>query len=116
MDAVLHIAFSAAPLQRAQPTTDARAGVGKERKNRKHAVAKGGRWYGRLRAAIQIHETTHFVGDNPDTALEWQTDAYAALTPELALRNPADDRSRPVFHPSVRGRTDQFVYKFRKPR
>ena len=32
-----------------------------------------------------------------------------------ALRNPADDHSRPVFDPSIRGRTDQFVLKFRKP-
>ena len=31
------------------------------------------------------------------------------------LRNPADDRSRPVFDPSVRGRTDQFILRFRKP-
>lgn len=43
----------------------------------------------RLRAAILIHETTHFLGDNPDTALEWQVQAYDALTPEQALRNPA---------------------------
>ncbi len=43
----------------------------------------------RLRAAILVHETTHFLGDNPDSALEWQVDAYAALSPELALRNPA---------------------------
>ena len=32
-----------------------------------------------------------------------------------ALANPADDHSKPVFDPSIRGRTDQFVYKFRKP-
>ncbi len=31
------------------------------------------------------------------------------------LDNPADDHSRPVFHPSIRGRTDQFVMRFRKP-
>ena len=31
------------------------------------------------------------------------------------LNNPADDQSRPVFHPSIRGRTDQFVMRFRKP-
>lgn len=31
------------------------------------------------------------------------------------LRNPADDHSKPVFDPAIRGRTDQFVYKFRKP-
>ncbi|WP_232474067.1 class I SAM-dependent methyltransferase [Sphingomonas sp. MA1305] len=31
------------------------------------------------------------------------------------LANPADDHSKPVFDPSIRGHTDQFVYKFRKP-
>ncbi len=32
-----------------------------------------------------------------------------------ALRNPADDHTRIVFDPAIRGRTDQFIYKFRKP-
>ena len=32
------------------------------------------------------------------------------------LRNPADDGSRPVFDPAVRGRTNQVVYRFRRPR
>ena len=31
------------------------------------------------------------------------------------LANPADDHSLPVFDPAIRGRTDQFVFKFRKP-
>jgi predicted methyltransferase len=31
------------------------------------------------------------------------------------LRNPADDRSLLVFDPKIRGKTDRFVYKFRKP-
>lgn len=31
------------------------------------------------------------------------------------LANPADDHSKKVFDPAVRGHTDQFVYKFRKP-
>jgi predicted methyltransferase len=31
------------------------------------------------------------------------------------LRNPADDHSKNVFDPAIRGKTDQFVYKFRKP-
>ena len=31
------------------------------------------------------------------------------------LRNPADDHTKPVFDPAIRGRTDQFVYRFRKP-
>ena len=31
------------------------------------------------------------------------------------LRNPADPRTASVFDPALRGRTDQFVLKFRKP-
>jgi predicted methyltransferase len=32
------------------------------------------------------------------------------------LANPADDRTKPVFDPAIRGKTDQFVYKFSKPK
>jgi predicted methyltransferase len=32
------------------------------------------------------------------------------------LRNPADDHSLLVFDPNIRGKTDRFVFKFRKPR
>ncbi len=32
------------------------------------------------------------------------------------LRNAADPRTANVFDPSIRGKTDQFVYRFRKPR
>ena len=31
------------------------------------------------------------------------------------LANPADDHSKLVFDPAIRGHTDQFVFKFRKP-
>ena len=31
------------------------------------------------------------------------------------LRNPADDHKAKVFDPTIRGRTDQFVLKFKKP-
>ena len=31
------------------------------------------------------------------------------------VRNPDDDRSLSVFDPSIRGRTDRFVFRFRKP-
>jgi predicted methyltransferase len=33
-----------------------------------------------------------------------------------ALRNPADDHTKKVFDPSIRGHTDQFIYKFRRPK
>jgi predicted methyltransferase len=32
------------------------------------------------------------------------------------LRNPADDHSKLVFDKSIRGHTDQFIYKFQKPK
>jgi predicted methyltransferase len=32
-----------------------------------------------------------------------------------ALANPADDHSLKIFDPAIRGKTDQFAYKFRKP-
>ncbi len=32
------------------------------------------------------------------------------------LANPADPRSANVFDPSIRGKTDQFILKFRKPK
>ncbi len=32
------------------------------------------------------------------------------------LRNPADDHTKAVFDPSIRGHTDQFIMKFRKPK
>ena len=33
-----------------------------------------------------------------------------------ALRNPADDLKKRVFDKAIRGHTDQFIYKFRKPK
>jgi len=33
-----------------------------------------------------------------------------------AIANPADAHDKPVFDPSIRGHTDQFVLKFRKPK
>jgi predicted methyltransferase len=32
-----------------------------------------------------------------------------------ALREPVDDHSKPAFDKSMRGKTDRFIYKFRKP-
>ena len=33
-----------------------------------------------------------------------------------ALANPADDHAKVVFDPAVRGHTDQFIYKFQRPK
>ena len=40
--------------------------------------------------------------------------AFEAESPMLA--HPEDDHSKLVFDPAIRGRTDQFVYRFRRPR
>ena len=32
-----------------------------------------------------------------------------------SLANPADDHTKKVFDPTIRGKTDQFVFKFKKP-
>jgi predicted methyltransferase len=31
------------------------------------------------------------------------------------LRNPNDDHTKKVFDSAIRGETDQFIYKFKKP-
>ena len=31
------------------------------------------------------------------------------------LRNPADPHTKIVFDPSIRGKTDQFMFRFKKP-
>ena len=49
------------------------------------------------------------IADFRRAGFEW-----VASTP--LLRNPADDRTKNVFDKAVRGQTDRFVLKFRKPR
>ena len=39
--------------------------------------------------------------------------AFEADNPMLA--HPGDDRTKQVFDPDIRGRTDQFVFRFRRP-
>ena len=40
---------------------------------------------------------------------------FRFLGASTLLANPADDHIKAVFDKSIRGRTDQFIYKFRKP-
>jgi len=48
------------------------------------------------------------IADFRKHGLEWE----AAIP---VLRNPDDDRSKNVFDPAIRGRTDRFVHLYRKP-
>ena len=48
------------------------------------------------------------IADFRQHGLQWE----AAIP---VLRNPDDDRSKNVFDPAIRGRTDRFVHLYRKP-
>jgi len=53
---------------------------------------------------------------DPETVKQQVTAAgFEFVGASDVLDNPADDRTRPVFDPAIRGHTDQFALKFRKP-
>ena len=58
--------------------------------------------------------------DGAPTLLEPAVDVVsdrilAAKWVNRVLRNPADDGAKTIFDPSIRGKTDQFILKFKKP-
>jgi predicted methyltransferase len=54
---------------------------------------------------------------NRDVVVREVTSAGFKLVGEgKFLRRPADDHTKPIFDPSIRGRTDQYALKFVKPR
>jgi predicted methyltransferase len=62
-----------------------------------------------------ITQTVHRI----DPAVVKQEVTAAGFTFEgesTALKNASDDHTKAVFDPSLRGHTDQFIYKFRKPK
>lgn len=59
-------------------------------------------------------ETLHRI--DPAIVKQQVTNAgFTFVGESSALANPADDHTLKVFDPAIRGHTDQFVYKFRKP-
>jgi predicted methyltransferase len=47
---------------------------------------------------------------------DFQRAGFELVASSDMLRNPADDHMLLVFDPKIRGKTDRFVFKFRKPR
>jgi predicted methyltransferase len=65
-------------------------------------------------SAMRDTDTLHRI--DPATVKAQVTAAGFEFAGESKLlANAADDHSRKVFDPSIRGKTDQFIYKFRKP-
>lgn len=68
-------------------------------------------------AGSGLRDTNTLHRIDPAAAKAEITAAGFALTGESdLLRNPADTHMLKVFDPTIRGRTDQFIFKFVKPR
>jgi predicted methyltransferase len=62
------------------------------------------------KAAAELHRI-----DPATVKRDFEKAGFKFDTSSDVLKHPADDHSKVVFDPSVRGKTDQFVYRFRKP-
>lgn len=71
-----------------------------------HAAAAG--------SGLRDTETLHRI-DPATVKAETLAAGFVLEAESQALRNPADDHTKRVFDASIRGVTDQFVFKFRKP-
>jgi predicted methyltransferase len=66
-------------------------------------------------SGVRDTETLHRI-DPATVKAEALAAGFVLEAESPVLRNPADDHAKRVFDPSIRGVTDQFVFKFRKPR
>jgi predicted methyltransferase len=58
--------------------------------------------------------TVHRI-DPAQVRKEVESVGFKFVGESKALANPADDHTKGVFDPALRGHTDQFIYKFRRP-
>jgi predicted methyltransferase len=65
-------------------------------------------------SGLAATDTTHRI-DAARVKADMAAAGFVFAGESNALRNPADTRDKVVFDPSIRGKTDQFVYLFRKP-
>ena len=72
-----------------------------------HAAASG--------APADVTETLHRI-DPAVVRREVEAAGFQFVGESKLLANPNDPHTAKVFDPSIRGRTDQFIYKFRKPK
>ena len=72
-----------------------------------HAAEKG--------SGLRDTNTLHRI-DEASVKAEVEAAGFTLVGASAVLRNPADDHTKKIFDPSIRGETDQFVLRFRKPR
>ncbi|HLY04523.1 MAG TPA: hypothetical protein VKR31_02135, partial [Rhizomicrobium sp.] len=71
-----------------------------------HAAEKG--------SGLRDTDTLHRI-DEDTVKKEVEAAGFKFAGESDVLRNPNDPRTAKVFDPSIRGKTDQFILKFRKP-
>jgi predicted methyltransferase len=66
-------------------------------------------------SGLRDTDTLHRI-DEAAVKKEVEAAGFKLVAESNVLRNPADPHTAKVFDPAIRGRTDQFILKFRKPR
>lgn len=64
---------------------------------------------------VEVADTLHRI-DPAIVKREVEAAGFKFVSENSAVRNLADPHTANVFDPSIRGKTDQFVYKFQKPK
>jgi predicted methyltransferase len=65
-------------------------------------------------SGLRDTDTLHRI-DEATVKKEVEAAGFKLVAESNVLRNPADPHTAKVFDPSIRGKTDQFILKFRKP-
>ena len=65
-------------------------------------------------AGISVSGTLHRI-EGAELRREVEAAGFVFAGETSAVANPEDDHTLTVFDPAIRGKTDQFVYRFRKP-
>ena len=66
-------------------------------------------------SGLRDTDTLHRI-DPAEVKKEVEAAGFVFVGQSNVLHNPADDHTKLVFDPSIRGKTDQFIFKVRKPR
>jgi predicted methyltransferase len=60
-------------------------------------------------------DTLHLV-DPAAVKAEVLAAGFEFVGESTLLSNPSDDHTKPIYDKSIRGKTDKFIYKFRRPK
>jgi predicted methyltransferase len=66
-------------------------------------------------SGLRDTDTLHRI-DEAAVKKEVEAAGFKLVGESKVLRNPADDHQKRVYDPAIRGRTDQFILKFQKPK